>query len=162
MLSDAAGWKIHLFKWVSGDQRQALGTAVSWDWRLLGKSWLSLCAPCSVKEAEISATKEGLGMCPALTEARKSLSLMSSWHQWVQPAQLCSPCSQLTVRVTSSASDLSSGTAVEFYTSFWDPCHQLLSEAHHTSNTVQSLCPNHSTAVAIEGPKQNASFTFGE
>lgn len=46
-----------------------------------GESWLSLCAPCSVREAEISAAKEGLGMCLALTVARKSLSLMSSWHQ---------------------------------------------------------------------------------
>lgn len=154
--------EIHLFQWVSGNQRPALGTAVSWDRRLLGKAGLASVLLAVLREAKISAARGGLGMCLALREARKSLSLMSSWHQWMQPAQLYSRCPhQLCLW---SLLRYHSGILHQFLRTLpsalgRSPSYQEYKYRAWIQTNLIEVC---SIAVVIEGPKQNASFTFGE
>lgn len=140
MFSDATESKIHLFKWVSGNQRPALGigsTAVAWDRRLLGKANLASLLFAVQGKARLSVAKEGVGMCHTLTENSKSLFPLSSWHQWLQRLwlstlrshQLCLP----------TFSDPSLGTTVQFYINFQETFHQLMSKVHHTSNIIWGL-----------------------
>lgn len=134
MFSDATESEMHLFKWVSGNQRPALGTALSWDRRLLGKAGLASVLLAVLREAEISARKDlGCALPPQKPGKACPLCLLGS-----------SECHQHSFAVhalTSSASDPSSGTTGEFCTNSWEPCQQLLSEVHHTSNIIQSLIP---------------------
>lgn len=92
-------------RWVSGNQRPALGTAVAWDRRSLGKPSLGCSCVFFVSvqgKAGLSAAQDGVGMLCAPTQTSKSscLSPQYSQHQRETPAWLSRPSShQLTLPI---------------------------------------------------------------